>query len=59
MRKKIVLLLVGLLLLAAVPAFPMYCEAGHLFYWNGREYCNPGESQNGCLRCWEEIVVSP
>jgi hypothetical protein len=58
MRKRIVLFVVGVLLLGAVPALPeMTCEAGHIFMYNGHEYCNPGG--DNCLHCWEEIVVGP
>jgi|GEM_PF-3978353 len=60
MKKRVVLLLLGLLLLCAVPALPeMTCDPGHVFIYNGNWYCNPGEGTNGCLRCQEEIVVTP
>jgi len=35
----------------------MTCTEGHVFWWNGQEYCNPGSGPEGCLNCSETIVV--
>jgi hypothetical protein len=56
MRKRIVFFVLGVVLLAAVPALPeMTCNPGHIFFYNGREYCNPGG--DNCMKCYEIIVV--
>lgn len=57
LKKTLFLVLAIAIFLPPISHADIVCEQGHVFIWNGREYCNPGPGPVGCLRCYDTITV--